>query len=348
MANLIRSQNIARQQRQQIGQQQPQQQQQQFNFDPSQSGSPGQPQPFHDSQPNQPPVPPMPNNFAQMSPAELQAMFNNRGAMLQAFQANQGHSRQIELMNLAQNQQPQNGNFARMAQQQGMNGQQGFNPAQPTDMFSSPAMAPTHDGMHNSPSHAPLQPPGQMGNQHMNVPQNGGGMPAQARRPYNINDMQARMTALRDVVRRLEQEGAQVQLQRAALGDAYMPKMQQIVQELKVKKEMLHKMAIAMNQFMANAGNAGNMYGNSSLSRTFYLHTASGTRWGFPLKLSRVRKAYKVHRDGLRSRVLRNNLGIPRSDRIPRFQTMDSSRLKTCSPARRLCTHRQGPCRSKT
>jgi hypothetical protein len=278
MMDLIRSQTLARVQGQQQ-QQQLNQQQQQFALqqmanggNPRSGGAPQQPQSFHDPSVNQQqPQPHMSAGFPAMTggslpnSASLQSL-NSRNAAMMAFQASQGPqaphlSRQLDLMALAQNQQPQNGiTFPnRLEQQQRQQQQQqqqqaqqqhlqAMNQSSPSDMFSSPGMASAD--RRPSPAHPNIQPPNPMGGQPQQqaLPQ-----PAQRRPAMTLAEMTERATALR----------AHIASQEQALQNFNPPPgtdpgaLTKVRMDLKAKKEYLGKLAI-MIQNQSGAG--ANMY----------------------------------------------------------------------------------------
>lgn len=264
MADLLRSQNLARVQgQQQTGQQQ------QFGLGGPQMGAPNQQPQFLD-QAIQQAQGHMPNNFSNMAMQNMQQSLNSRNAVLQqAFQASQEHSRQLELIGLAQNQQPQNGiNFAaRLAQQQhqaNLNGQPGQNPSSQPDIFSSPALS-SSEGIRTSPSHSASQPPPVvMGTQHPPMQQNAQGVPT-GRRPMTFQELRERAQNLQAVIAQQEQLVMQISNRRAGTPDSvFIPKMQNLTNEIKTRKEYLHKILQAMSQMhgISNAngppgGNAG-------------------------------------------------------------------------------------------
>lgn len=273
---LLRSHSLARvqgQQQQQLGQQQQfalQQMNGGGNGGPS--GVPQQQSPFHDPLSNQQPH--MSPNFPAMgggnlvNAPSLQQGLNNR-TMMQAFQASQGNhpgvSRQLELMGLAQNQQPQNGpiNFRGTEQQQQQQRQQqqqqqqqshqqqiqAMNQPSQDALFSSPGMA---SDRRPSPAHPNLQPANPMGGQQPQPSQ------PQPQRRVTMAEISERATMLRGNISAQEQAMAQFSTQRASFSEQiFQAKMRQFATEIKNKKEYLGKMIASIH----NAGAAGaNMY----------------------------------------------------------------------------------------
>jgi hypothetical protein len=241
MANLIRSQNLASMQSQQ------QQQQQRFGLGIG-GPSPGQQPSFLEQQQNQ-------------TPHNMQMGFNGMEQHNPNFQQRQNllHSRQLELMGLAHNQQNQNsptnlGN--RVNSGLPVNGgSQGLNTFQPpNDLFNSP------NDMRRPSPHPPLQPP-LMNNQ----PPNGNGMPQNSRanitvqgRTINIGDLTERAGALRNMIQTQEMAVRQLQQQRPSLPDSvFMTKMRAMQNEINSRRESLTKIMTLMNICMQQGNNGG-------------------------------------------------------------------------------------------
>jgi hypothetical protein len=253
MADLIRSQNLAR--AQQMGQQQ------QFGLGASPMNAPSQSSPFHDhpSQPNQAHMSP---NFANMNMQTAQ--IQSRNAALLAY-ANQ--NRQLELMGLAQNQQNGTTNFsARLAQQQQQQQQQqlqgGMNASQTqADMFSSPAI-PSADGVRGSSAHLVSQQAGMMGGQPSQITLNGQPLPT-GRRPMTLSELVERAQQLQRTVNQYENAILQLQGRQSEVG--YNLKMQSLTTELKAKKESYAKVVQALTAQGIPAGGNMNAMGVASL-----------------------------------------------------------------------------------
>jgi hypothetical protein len=253
VADLIRSQNIARVQgQQQMGQQQ------QFGLSSSQMNTPGQHPGYHDQhgpqQSNSQMSAGFGSNMGIPNATQLQANFNTRNAMLHAF--NQPISRQLDMMGL-QNQQHQNAqggpaNFAaRMAQQQsGMNGQsQQSQQGQPT-IFSSPAMQAS-DVNRASPPRPSSQTPGSM-NQQGSMQANGQGMPP-GRRQMTFLELRERASQIQAYIVKQEAAAMALNNNRASVEQgSFMAQMQALAADVRGKKELLAKLGQAMNQATSN------------------------------------------------------------------------------------------------
>lgn len=255
MSDLLRSQTLPRVQQ---GQQQMTPQQQQFALGVAMNAASGaNQQSFLDpsnqqQQQQQASQTQMLPNFPSMGMpgSSLPQSLTSRSAMLQAFNANPGHPnmRQLELIGLAQNQQPQNGvNFATRQQQlqQGMNGQQGMPHASP-DMFSSPGMS-NETLRRPSPNHANAQVAAPMGGQQpMQV---NGQVPS--RRPMNFNELNERASTVRGLINAQELNMTQMGARGSAADPIFMGKMRALAADLKSKKEYLNKVLHAMGQSAA-------------------------------------------------------------------------------------------------
>jgi hypothetical protein len=245
MADFLRSQNLARVQGQQ---------QQQFGLSSPQMNAPGQHPSFNDQQGSQQSQSQVPVGFGSTigiaNPTQLQANFNNRNAMLQAF--NQGPmSRQLELMGLAQNQQHPNpqvnsANYAaRMAQQQQQGGMNSQNQQGQPTLFSSPAMQ-TSDTSRSSPPHSSSQT--SMPNQQVNIQTNGQGIPP-GRRPMTLVELRDRASQIQAFIAKQEAAAMNLSHNRASLEQAaFVAQMQALVNDVRSKKELLSKVLQAMNQ----------------------------------------------------------------------------------------------------
>ena len=255
MADFLRSQNLARVQGQQ---------QQQFGLSSSQMNASGQHPGFHDQQGSQQSQSQVPASFGSntgiANPTQLQANFNNRNAMLQAF--NQGPmSRQLELMGLAQNQQHPNpqvnsANYAaRMAQQQQQGGMNSQNQQGQPTLFSSPAMQ-TSDTNRSSPPHSSSQTSGSMPNQQVSMQTNGQGMPP-GRRPMTLVELRDRASQIQAFIAKQEAAAMNLNHNRASLEQAaFLTQMQVLANDVRSKKELLSKILQAMHQ-LAPQGSSG-------------------------------------------------------------------------------------------
>lgn len=247
------------QQQQQQQQQMGQQQQPQFSLGVPQmqgvnaggagvGGPSQQQQAFHDQSNAQS------QGQTHMSPAfsnlGMNPSIHNSRTMIQAFQ-NPGHNvtRQLELIGLAQNQQPQNGpiNFgARLNPQQRiqptLNGQQGLGQSA-QDIFS-PGLTSNDAIRRPSPSHPNAQPAVSMGNPPLIPPNHG---MAGNRRQMTLTEMGERGVALQNVINQQEQAMSQYNAQRATIPEAtFMGRMRLYMADLKTKKDYLAKLHAAM------------------------------------------------------------------------------------------------------
>ncbi|KAJ3744198.1 hypothetical protein DFH05DRAFT_1525205 [Lentinula detonsa] len=218
-------------------------------------GSPGpSQQPSFLDQPNQTQhnIPMGFTGMGQHNPS-YQSM-QHRQNMLHALQGNQQHSRQLELMGLAQNQQNQNGPTNLVNRGVPMNGTpQGLNPHQSqNDMFSSP------NEMRRPSPHPSMQPPS-LNNQ----PANANGMNFRGTvniggRPINLGDLTERANTLRGLIQQQEMQIHQLQAQRPNINDnVFMNRMRSSQSELAVRKESLNKIVTLMN-ICIQQGNGGN------------------------------------------------------------------------------------------
>ncbi|KAJ7104308.1 hypothetical protein B0H15DRAFT_809422 [Mycena belliarum] len=268
VAELMRNQQLARQQSQQ------QQQQQQFGMGvPQMGGQPGGPQGFLDPSNQQQPSQSHPGfqNMGISNPS-LQTL-NNRTAMLHAMQQQPNSSaaqRQLELMGLAHNQQPQNAhnqqpqnsplNFAHRMQQQALNNQPGMSQAQPqqSENFLSPSMANSDVMRRASPSHPAQQPGGSQG-------PNANGQPLPQVNRASFLTLQERASNLKNIITAQENQLVQLTSQRARIGDAsFMDKVRSVSADLKNRKEhygrllnFLHQIQSQMNNGAMNGGGMG-------------------------------------------------------------------------------------------
>ncbi|KAF9059424.1 hypothetical protein BDP27DRAFT_1341465 [Rhodocollybia butyracea] len=218
MADLLRSQNMA----------QMQSQQQRFGMNIGGPG-PSQQSSFLDQQNRTSHNMQMGfSGMEQHNPNFQQSV--HRQNMLQTLQGNQQHSRQLELMGLAQNQQNQNatnlGN--RVTNGIPMNGgPQGLNPQNDIQ---------------------PTNPNG--------MPQNSRTINVQGR-TINLGDLTERATTLRSMIQTQEMQMRQLQGQRSAMPDnIFMSRMRTMQTELSSRKESLNKIMTLMNICM-NQGNGG-------------------------------------------------------------------------------------------
>ncbi|KAF5392157.1 hypothetical protein D9757_001392 [Collybiopsis confluens] len=254
MANLLRSQNIA----------QIQSQQQAFGMGMGGAPNPTAQQRSFLEQQNQAPHN-MQMGFGGMEQhnPSFQASMHNRQSMLQALQGNQSHTRQLELMGLAQNQQNQNGPTNMGNRSHPMNGNpQGLNTLQAQNELSF-----NPNDMRRPSPHPPLQPP-MMSNQ----PPNGNNMTPNGTisvqgRTINLGDLTERATSLRDMIKNLEMSLRHLQSQRTTMPDnVFLAKMRQHHSEIASRKESLSKIVTLMNYCMlqgANGGPINNMGGPS-------------------------------------------------------------------------------------
>ncbi|KAJ6607365.1 hypothetical protein B0H10DRAFT_2072011 [Mycena sp. CBHHK59/15] len=214
---------------------------------PQMGGQPGGPQSFLDPSNQQQPSQSHPGfqNMGISNPS-LQNL-NNRTSMLQAFQQsnNPAAHRQLELMGLAHNQQPQNGplNFAaRMQSQASLNGQPGMNqPSQPEN-FLSPSMQPNEVMRRQSPSHSAPQNP----------------QPNVTRASFMA--LQERAANLKNIISTQESQLVQLTSQRTRIGDAsFMDKVRSVSADLKSRKEHYARLVTFLHQiqgqFQMNGGN---------------------------------------------------------------------------------------------
>ncbi|KAK7032988.1 ARID domain-containing protein [Favolaschia claudopus] len=275
VAELMRNQ-LARQ-----GQQQQQQQQAQQQFSLQQM-NPANPQAFLDPS-NQQPQPsqshPGFQNMGMSNPS-----LNNRNAMLQAFQQpnNPAAHRQLELMGLAHNQQPQNGpiHFANRMQHQALNGSSppggmGQPQQQPgPETFLSPSMQNAEAMRRPSPSHpsAPSQPGPSMNSMPPNLP-NGmpagmpNGPPPQVSRASFVA-LTERATNLKNIITNQESQLVSLTSQRTRIGDAsFMDKVRTVSADLKNRKEHYARLVNFLHQIQAQLQANGqlNPMGNNNM-----------------------------------------------------------------------------------
>ncbi|KIK62385.1 hypothetical protein GYMLUDRAFT_41817 [Collybiopsis luxurians FD-317 M1] len=249
MANLLRSQNLA----------QMQSQQQSFGMGMGGAPNPGQQRSFLEQQNQTPHNVQMGFSGMEQHNQGFQPSMPNRQSMLQALQGSQSHTRQLELMGLAQNQQNQNsptnlGN--RVANGIPMNGNpQALNSLQPpNDLAFNP------NNMRRPSPHPPLQPP-LMANQPANGTINVQG------RTINMADLTDRAATLRNMIQAMEVSMRQLHSQRATMPDnVFMAKMRQLQTDMTGRKDSLTKIMTLMNiciQQSANGGSINNMGGPS-------------------------------------------------------------------------------------
>jgi len=217
--------------------------QQQFGLPSSQMNAPSQHSGFHDQQGGQQGQNQMPTNFGNVAnSAQLQATINARN--LQGL-GQSAFSRQIEMMNLAQNQQHQNPQIGpptfvtRMPQHQqhqaSMNAQSGQNQGQP--LFGS---QPATDANRGSPPH-PAQIPGPA------QVSNAQNLPA-GRRPMTYTELRERAATLQAFIAKQESMAMTLSNNRALVDHTtFMNRMQQLAAEVRGKKELLAKVTQAMN-----------------------------------------------------------------------------------------------------
>lgn len=241
-------------------------QQQQFGLPSSQMNAPSQHPAFHDQQGGQQNQAQMSANFGNVgmtSSTQLQANINGRPS-LQALGPN--ISRQIEMLNLAQNQQHQNPQLApptyvtRMAQHQqqqvSMNGQPGQNQGQP--LFGS---QPATDVNRGSPPH-PAQLPGTVSHPQGAMQSNPQGLPA-GRRPMTYLELRDRATQLRSVIAKHESMAAALSQSRASIEQGvFLNRMALLGAEIKTRRDLLTKVVQAMNTMAPQGQNTGNPNGS--------------------------------------------------------------------------------------
>ncbi|THU99966.1 hypothetical protein K435DRAFT_719368 [Dendrothele bispora CBS 962.96] len=239
MVELLRRQNLARQQ-----------QQQSFGLGIGQTNGGGQQQPFME-QPNQN-QPNLPLGFSNMGPGQgpsFQQSMHKRNNMLQTLQNTHGHIRQLELISLAQNQQNQINLANRVSQPQG-----GPNLPPPNDMFSSP-MNPSEAMRPPSPSH-PMPP-----SQSQPQPSNQSGMPMRSR-----TEIQERVQQLRVSIPQVDAAMHQLQSQRNQhpAGEAvYSAKMRQLQMEKANRTAILSRLLAAVNSMNNNVNMPSNLNSGS-------------------------------------------------------------------------------------
>ncbi|THV03176.1 hypothetical protein K435DRAFT_852065 [Dendrothele bispora CBS 962.96] len=205
--------------------------------------------------------------WAAAAGPSFQQSMHKRNNMLQTLQNNHSHSRQLELISLAQNQQNQNGpiNLAnRVSQPQG-----GPNLPPPNDMFSSPGMNPSEAMRRPSPSH-PMPP-----SQSQPQPSNQSGMPMRSR-----TEIQERVQQLRVSITQVDAAMHQLQSQRNQhpAGEAvYSAKMRQLQMEKANRTETLSRLLAAVNSMNNNVnmpsnlnnGSQTNPWQNSTMQASF-------------------------------------------------------------------------------
>ncbi|KAJ7773049.1 hypothetical protein B0H16DRAFT_1363068 [Mycena metata] len=241
VAELMRSQLAARQNQQQ----QQQQQQQQFGMQQMQ----GQPTPQQFLDPSNQQQQPSQSHPGFQNPS-LQTL-NNRTAMLFQQPNNPAAHRQLELMGLAHNQQPQNGpiNFAnRMQHQQGaLGGQPGMGQPQQPENFLSPSLQNSEGMRRPSPSQQSAQP----------APQPG--QPPHVTRASYIA-LTERANNLKNIITNQESQLVQLTSQRTRIGDAtFMDKVRTVSADLKNRKEHYNRLLNFIHQLGAQLQANGQM-----------------------------------------------------------------------------------------
>jgi hypothetical protein len=182
------------------------------------------------------------------------ASLNNRAAMINALQNGQvpnAHQRQLELMNLAQNQQNQNSpiNVNRMMPPGQMQGQPMGNQGamNGTDFFPPNGMAPDGTIRRNSP-HPPIPPnvnPMMAHNamQQPNMMQANGQIGGNARSPLNAAEIMNRIASNQQALKQVEAQIKNLQASRAGTSDQqFLERMRQLQSEGQVKREFMHKL----------------------------------------------------------------------------------------------------------
>ncbi|KAH7873353.1 hypothetical protein F5879DRAFT_950856 [Lentinula edodes] len=245
MADLLRSQKLA----------QMQSQQQRFGLSIGGSGQSQQTTFLDQPNPSQHNMQMGFTGLGQHNPSYQQSM-QHRQSMLQTLQGNQQHSRQLELMNLAQNQQNQNSPTNLGNRGVSINGApQGLNPLQSqNDMFPAP-----NDMRRPSPH--PSMPPSLLSGQPANtngMVQNSRGTVNVQGRTINLGDLTERATTLRSLIQSQEMQMLQLQAQRTNMPDnMFMARMRSLQSELVGRKESLNKIVTLMNICMQQ-GNGTN------------------------------------------------------------------------------------------
>lgn len=217
MADLLRSQNIARAQ---------QQQQQQFSLGLPQlsASSTTIQQNFHDQPSQHQNLPP--RNFSNMGfqNPSMHGQSLNSG-MLNPFQNGQGQSvsRQLELLANHRLQQQQH--------QAGLNGQSGMNQRVQPDIFSPPTLS--NEAVRRPSPHPPSQPHGVM-NQQSTVPQNAN------RGSIAAEQIQTKLVASTESMANLEAQIHQLLQTRAGMSDAAFAARQRHLQDDLARKRDTH------------------------------------------------------------------------------------------------------------
>ena len=268
MADLVRSQTLARVQ----GQQQQQLNQQPPFGGPSQQHQPGQP--FHDPSSNQPPQSQHPNF---MNNPGNPALNIRNASVLQAFQAaNAGPdvSRQLNNLILAQQQQQQQQN-QQQSQQNNAGGPMNFGARQQQMHAMNQGSSPdTHNlfppqGMDRRPSPAhplplpnnmqpgPQNPMGPMGGQSPIPQQQQAQGSQQTNRRVTMHELTERAHLLRQSIMQQEamlghygNQHRASQQNGGPIDQAVLTKMRQLVGDIKQKKEYLQRMLLAINPNM--------------------------------------------------------------------------------------------------
>ncbi|KAJ7158919.1 hypothetical protein C8R46DRAFT_404752 [Mycena filopes] len=266
VAELMRSSLARQNQQQQQQQQQHQQQQQQFGMQQMQ-GQPN-PQQFLDPSNQQQPSQSHPGfqNMGISNPS-LQTL-NNRTAMLFQQPNNPAAHRQLELMGLAHNQQPQNGpiNFAnRMQHQQGaLSGQPGMGQPQQPENFLSPSLQNSEAMRRPSPSQQAAQP----------APQPG--QPQHVTRASYIA-LTERANNLKNIITNQESQLVQLTSQRTRTGDAtFMDKVRTVSADLKNRKEHYNRLLNFIHQLGAQLQASGQMNNNNNMGGGGGMQNAGG------------------------------------------------------------------------
>lgn len=255
MAELLRSQQLARLHG-------GQQQQQQFGLPMNQHPN------FPDQTNGQ--ATQMPANFGNMnSPTAPHSQ--QRSALINAFNSSQGlMSRQLDMMGLAQNQQNQNpqlgpsGVAGRPNQPQ--NGMPGQNQPQPM-LFSSPMAQ--HTEPHRGSPHPAAQTPASAANMQSFMQSNSSGTP-DGRRAMTLVELKERATSLQQFIREREAFAMNLTQNKATMDHAtFTAQMQNLAAEVQTKRDLLIKVVDAIKRmapgFMNGSGNGQQNVNNGNM-----------------------------------------------------------------------------------
>ncbi|KAJ7052513.1 hypothetical protein C8F01DRAFT_1375908 [Mycena amicta] len=212
--------------------------------------------------------------FLDQQPNSFQNSIQSLNSRFQQPSNPEAH-RQLELLGLAHNQQPQNGpvNFAnRMHQQAALNGQrigqQPQQPQQPETFLAAPGPNPMRQP---SPSHQQGQPP---------APQQG--QPAQVTRASYVA-LQERAHNLKSIISNQEAQLMQLTSQRTRIGDAsFMDKVRTVSADLKNRKEHYARLVNFINQIQSHiqhGGGASQNMGGMSAPMSMPPQPSAGPSW---------------------------------------------------------------------